>query len=311
MNSVQLAQRLARNLNVTDEFNLEAEVQLDVLSAINAGLQAFYREMPGQYKRTTLSHTLRAPRTLSVTYGAKYSNLVADDTFTVGDLGCTLRHDNGAADTVVIAANAVLDDYLLDSLTTGATLYSDVLPIQDVIERIIGAVRVYDATRAEPTALIRDERLRGGRSRRWIGGFTPDEIWYPSDSSYLEQVGRPRYYYLDPVGESQGFEPEFLLRVAPLPDKDYTVRMEAELSTQRIVAADLTKARTILVADAYIDDILIPICEAELTCSRYWADPATKDAILRKRDIAVATKIPKIPKDIAPTVNSVGRPWGF
>lgn len=315
MNSVQLAQRLARNLNVADVFNLDAEVSLDVLSAINGGLQSFYRSVPGIYKRTTLSHTIRAPKTLGITFAEQYSNrcsLTSDqsDPFTSRERGCTVKFDTGAADNIVIADNAVLDDYLLTTLVTNATIYYDAVPIQDVIERIIGAVRLYSATKAEPTLLVRDERLRGGRFRRWLPA-DQDEIMYPMDAAYLSEIGRPRYYYLDPVGSSQGGEPEFLLRLAPMPDVDYIVRMEAELSTERIVFNDLTTARAIYVADAYVEDILVPLCEAELVTSKFWTDAEAKKGVLARRDDALTTKIPKIPKDIAPTSNMVGRPRGF
>jgi hypothetical protein len=311
MNSLQLSQRLARNLAVEDPFNLEAEPALDILSAMNAGLGTFYREMPGIYKRTTLSYTLRAPRALSVAFTAKYSNTVADGTFGSHDRGCTIRFGSGAADSIVIASNAVMDDYLFDQLTTPSTIYSDVVPLQDVIERVIGAVRLYDAFKSEPTVLVRDERLRGGRSRRWITAADPDEIIYPFDAAYLSDIGRPRYYYLDPVGESQGGEPEFLLRLAPLPDIDYTVRMEAELSTERIVFSDLKTARSMYVADAYLDDILVPLCEAELVTSKFWRDPGQLNAVMQRAQVALATKMPNIPRDVAPTSNGMGRPWGF
>jgi hypothetical protein len=311
MNSIQLAQRLARNLAVEDVFNLEDQAALDVLAAMNAGIGTFYREMPGIYKRTTLSCTLRSPRTLSVVFNAKYSNRVADDSFETRDMGCTIRFNNGAADSIVTASNAVLDDYLMDALSTDATIYSDVVPLQDVIERVIGAVRLYSATKSEPTPLIRDERLRGGRARRWMPSLAPDEIVYPFDAAYLSEIGRPRYYYLDPVGSSQGGEPEFLLRVAPMPDTDYTVRMEAELSTERIVFADLKTARAIYVADAYIEDILVPLCEAELVTSKFWRDARQQTAVVTRAQNVLANKMPKIPTDVAPTSNGVGRPWGY
>lgn len=316
MNSVQLAQRLARNLNVPDIFDLEAEPALDVLAAINAGLQSFYRELPGIYKRATISQTVRAPRTLSVTFKAKYSNVCSvtgsgDDPFSSNETGCTIRYDTSAADSIIESATSVLDGYINDTLITGATIYYDAIPIQDVIERVIGAVRLYSASRAEPTPLIRDERLRGGRVRRFMASVDPDEISFPYDSAYLSEIGRPRYYYLDPAGESRGGDPEFLLRVSPMPDTDYTVRMEAELSTERIVFNDLATARAIYVADAYVDDLLVPLCEAELVTSKFWANADQKKDILSRRDSVLQSKIPKIPKDIAPPSNGIGRPWGF
>jgi hypothetical protein len=302
MNSVQLAQRLARNLAVDDSANPPAEANFDVLSAINAGLAAFYREMPGIYKRTELSHAVRAPRTVNVTYAAKYRHTVGDNTFDSTMMGCSVRFSSAIADTQVTGTNTVLDDYLLDNLgPMEATVYGDVVPIQDVIERVIGHVRCYDTTQSQPTLMIRDERLRSGRPLYWNWPWgQSNEGWFP-----------PRYYYLEPAGQSQGMEPEFFLRVAPWPDTDYTIRMEAELLTQRIIMSDLTVARRILVPDGFIDDIFIPMCEAELITSPFWRDPNQVKNVLLRKDTILATKIPKIPQDVAPPCNLMGTPRGF
>jgi hypothetical protein len=311
MNSIQLAQRLARNLNVEDPFNLPADAGLDVLSAINGGLASFYRELPGIYKRTTLSHTLRGPRAVTITYAAKYSHTVGDNTFDASMMGCSVRFDSAASDTQVTGPNTVLDDYLGDNLgPLTANVYSDVTPIQDVIQRVIGHIRVYDTTQAQPTLMMRDERLRSGRPL-WWNWPQWNEGWFPPDGCLFGSIGRPRYYYLDPVGQSQGGEPEFLLRSAPWPDQDYTIRMEAELSTQRITMTDLSTARPIFVPDTYVDDIFIPLCEAELIGSPFWRDQNAVKNVLLRRDNVLATKMPKIPYDLAPTGNLVGTPRGF
>lgn len=318
MNSIQLFQRLARNLNVPDVFNLPADAALDVLAAGNGGLATFYREMPGIYRRTTLSYAIRTPRTLNVTFTAKYSRLVAADTFAVRENGCTVRFTNGGADHVVTGQNSVLDDYIGADAgqAIGATLYSDAVPVQDVIERIIGHVRLYDTTNGLPTMVLRDERLRGGGATRTGGMGAGDGQFYPYEGEWAcGVIDRPRYYYLEPMGASQGAEPEFLLRVAPLPDADYTIRMEAELSTQRLTMADITTARTINVSEAYLDDILVPLCEAELVTSRFWQSDGgradSKAAALNRAAGVMANKMPKIPMDIAPAGNRVGTPRGF
>ncbi len=313
MNSVQLSQRLARNLAVEDTANIPAEVAFDVLSAINAGLAAFYREMPGIYKRTELSHAIRAPRTVSVTYAAKYGHTVGDNTFDSTMMGCSVRFTGASvADTQVTGTNTVLDDLITDNLgPLGATVYADVVPIQDVIERVIGHLRCYDATQSQPTILIRDERLRSGRPLWSSWPWGQYDGWYPPDGCLFGSIGRPRYYYLEPAGQSQGMEPEFFLRVAPWPDTAYTIRMEAELLTQRIVMSDLTVARKILVPDGFIDDIFIPMCEAELITSPFWRDQNQIKNVLLRKDTIMATKIPKIPQDVAPPCNLMGTPRGF
>jgi len=313
MNSIQLAQRLARNLTVEDPFNLPADAALDVLSAINAGLTSFYREMPGIYKRTVLSQLVRAPKTLKVTYLRRFDHFVQDNTFTSDMIGCTLRFGTKDADTVITGPNTVLDDWRSENLgPLDATVYFDTIPIQDVIERIIGSIRCYDNSQSQPTILIRDERLRGGRAMWWNWPWDQwGDSWFPLDGWLFGSVGRPRYYYLEAAGVSQGAEPEMYLRLVPFPDIDYTIRLEAELYTQRIRFADLTTARSILVGDAYIDDILIPLCEAELITSPFWRDKETIPTITARQQNVLATKLPKVPADVAPPMNLIGTPRGY
>lgn len=305
LNSIQLTQRLARNLNVPDTFHLPADAALDVLSAMNAGLSAFYRKMPGVYKRTTLSHTIRAPRALTLVFQAQYSRLVADNTFGSRDQGCTVRFGDGSSDNVVTGANSLLDNYLGEVLSVAATLYADAIPVQDVIERVIGNLRLYARAQSQPTYLVRDERLRGGMGRR----SEREDLDAPCGVSF-GAIGRPQYYFLEPMGVSQSAEPEFILRIAPLPDMDYTIRMEAELSTQRLVFADMTTAREIAVGASYVDDILIPLCEAALVSSAFWRDKDRVAKVTEGEEKAIA-KMVGIPSDIAPSSNRVGTPAGF
>lgn len=314
MNTVQLAQRLASKLVVADSANLEAEPALDVLSAMNAGVVALCRLLPTIYKRTTLSHTLRAPTTISdLTFTAKYAHTVTGDPFTAAMFGCTLRFDNGAADTEITGSDSVLDDFLLDTLLQPAKVYYDAVPLQDVILRIIGHLRLYGANRQVPTPLYRVERLRAGRGLfGWAGeGIEYTEAEYPYDSSLVAQLGRPRYYYIDPVGASQGGEPEFLLRVFPLPEVDYTIRMEAALGPRRMTFADLSVAAKVRVAEDLVEDVLIPLCEEALCSSAFWRDPSQRNAVLAAAEKARLEKIPHVAKDIAPSRNKVRTPVGY
>jgi hypothetical protein len=306
MNSIQLAHRLGRNLRVDDPFNLPADAALDVLAAMNGGLSAFYRVAPGILKRSTLSHTIRAPRALTVAFLAQYLNLVAADTFEAREMGCTVKFGNGSADNVVTGPSSLLDDYLGSTLSVAATVYSDAVPVQDVIEQIVGHVRLYDNTQNQPTYLIRDEVLAGRSGVRGAG----EGFYAYSGGLYSGVVGRPRYYYFEPMGVSQGVDPEFVLRVSPLPDIDYTVRMEAELSTQRLVFADLTTARPIYVGDSHLDDVVIPLCEAELLASPFWRDNGQRNAVLQRAEVALG-KMGKLPREVAPVSHRSGTPPGF
>lgn len=309
MNSIKLAQRLGRHLNIPDAFNLNSDAALDVLAAANGGLACFYRNAPTQLKRTKLSHTVRAPRNVTLTFQDQYSRLVANDSFVLRDNGCTVRFANGSANNIVTGPNSLLDNYLRDDLTTDATIYSDAVPIQDVIEKVIGHLQLFSSDQSLPSVVVHDERLRAGSVIRTYHDDTSVDDAYVLDAS-LNTIGRPRYYYLEPMGVSQGAEPEFVLRLAPLPDKDYTIRMEAELATQRLTFVDLNTPREIFVPSNCIDDILVPLCEAELTSSPLWRD---KDSIARfqKAGESAIGRMGALPTQMAEPSNTVGTPAGF
>lgn len=317
MNTIQLAQRLAQRLAVDDSANLAAEPALDVLSAMNAGVTALYRELPGIYRRATLSFTLRAPESVTATFTAQYGKSVAPATFTSAMMGCTLRFDSGAADTQITGTESVLDNFLGATLVQPGKVYYDAVPIQDVIERIVGHIRLYGGARQAPTPLYRVEGLRAGRGLYGgVFGFGEGTIQYteaayPYELSDVGQAGRPRYYYLDPVGASQGGEPEFLLRVFPLPLVDYTIRLEAELGPARITFEQLSSAAKVKVPENLVEDVLIPLCEEALALSSFWRDQGQLNAVMNRAALARASKIPYVARDLAPARHRIGTPCGY
>lgn len=305
MNSLQLAHRLARKLIVPDPTNLDGDAALDVLAAINSGLSTYYRELPGDYKRTTISATLKEPAEVSLTFTAKYSNAVAASTFTAEQRGCTLRV-SGSPDTEITGTATVLDDHLQDDLTLDGTIYYDAVPIRDVIKLITGYVRLYPSGGSQQDFRI----LREGSRNRLFGWFTGEDgmrSWAPASA-----LGEPTHYWLEALGASQGAEPEFLLRVYPKPERDYIIRFEAELGHRQLTFADLATAAVVPVSADWVDDILVPLCEADLCTSSLWRPSAGKPAdVQAKAERVIAQRIGMIAPKIAPTRNRVGTPRGF
>lgn len=311
MNTVQLSRRLARNLNVPDPAQLDADSALDVLSAINAGLAAFYREMPSIYKQTTISATLRAPQNVNVVFDAKYANTVADDTFTTDMIGCTLRA--GGSDNEITGTNSLLDDYLGDALSVSGQVYFDALPIREVIKRLTSDVRLYQPGNLRGWRLAPAARNRifgwylGNRSGAWDGYGWCDGT----------TIGRPMFYVLDPVGASEGagstdgLSRMFLLRVFPKPSADYTVRFEAELAYRQIAMKELTTPVVVPVAPDWIEDILVPLCEAELVQSKFWRDADAKKSVIDKRADVITNRVSKAPTTLTTARNLVGTPLGY
>lgn len=290
MTSIQLAHRCARLLTERDLTRLPANVLLEILDAINAGLQIVYSLLPENMRETTVSETLRAPETVAIEFTERYKNVTLNYPFTNAMRGCTTRICDDAADNEVVATNAVLDQYLGQSLTGNATVYHDCVPLYAVIDKIKSAVRLYDGASCI-AELARNQRLRSIASAR--------------------QIGTPRQYILESVGSSQNSDPAALLRVHPMPERDLRIRFECTLATVRVTFAQVSRdAVNLPVPDQLCESALVPITQAQLTDCKLWADPATKTSIEEKAQAAVAM-LRRQPHDIGPGGNTVSTEEGF
>jgi hypothetical protein len=301
VNTVGLSQRLGRLLAVDDPALLPADAALDVLASINAGIQTFYRFAPDLLKRTTVSATLRPPQTLNVQFVGQYGNQITAGTSVSGSFfqpfmfGCTVLFSNGFRSEIT-GTSTILDNWLDSTLAATATVYYDVAPLDQLIEKITGPVRIFGFTGKMLGVLARDEALRE-RRHGWAGC-----VW---------EYGRPHRYCIDMVGIDQGANPGALLRVEPRPDEAYTIRTEAQLSPAQICFANLTNAVCLPVPAVHIESILIPLCEAELSTSEFWNDRTKKAATLAKAAEVTAKRLSRIPTDMAPGNSRCGIPRGY
>lgn len=288
MNTIFLAQRLANHLEVNDPSDIDARTSLDVVDAINAGFQRLYRLLPGIYKQTTLSHTCFASASASVTFAATPGRTVTGTPFANRN-GCSV--DIAGRLNQIIDDSNVLDLYTGANTTTQATIYHDIIEIQDVIQRITGAVRLYDE-QGHRSELAEDNGMR-------------------QSFESPNQVGQPERFSLVPVGVAQGALPSFYLKLWPLPDQTYTIRMEAELSTARVRFIDLTVARTLPLSDDLLEDCLIPLCLASLTKSPRWADRNNISRIMADAEMVTNDRIRRVPSEIGSPVRTISTPRGF
>jgi hypothetical protein len=304
MNSIQLAQRLGRNLAVPDAFNLPSDALLDVLSAANSGIACFYAELPPIYKRTTISATLKKPVELNVVFESKYSNEVGPDTFSSDMFGCTVRLGVGPVDNVVTGPATLLDDWIYDTLAVSATVYFDAVPFTAPIHRIIDDVRLYPGSGARPRILRRYDGPQPCPSR--TGTIHP--WWSPN---CVSSVGVPSWYRLNPVGQVRGGSPPFLMNVSPLPNADFTMRFEAELGAQRLTFKQMSSEPVELaVRDDLVESVLVPLCEAELVSSPFWRDEAQRKTVL-ERYVQVMEKAHKVPANVGTPTSRIGTPVGY
>ena len=257
MTTIQLAARLARHLTTPDLATMPGPAQLDIVDAINAAIGDVFPMLPGHYRRTTCSVTLKTPRTDTFTFNARYDTKLTTSPFLTAEVGCTVRLGDDQRDNEITGADSVLDGYLGTALSGTATIYQDAAGIFEVIERINGGVVA--------------EKLDGTRTR-----LTHN----PELRRYKRQVGTPTEYRIDPVGAVQGAEPVCLLRVHPMPDTDYIIRLDAELSSIHVTWAQIQGAGVnIPVPQRIVEGALLPIAREKLIASTFWADGDAVPAI--------------------------------
>ncbi len=302
MNSIQLAQRLARHLTEIDLATMPGQAALDILDAMNAGLQEIYNLLPSNYKQTVVSTTLKGPVDMQVGIAAKYSNLLSDGAFDPSMRGCTVNLSDDPHDNEITGTNSFLDGFVGSSLTGNARVHYDAVPLVDVVERIISNPRIY---RADGTwwPLQRCENFRE------VGIGIVYGAWRASNIK--RQEGRPLIYLLEPVGASQGADLEFFFRVYPMPDSDYTVRFEAEIAPKQITYPNITQAAIqIPVNERLTSSVLVPLCEEYLLRSPYFKDRTPTnlklftDAAEKARDHARN----RVARDILRPDNNMGTP---
>jgi hypothetical protein len=286
MTTVQLAQRLLRYLTVKDLALLSGDDALHLLDAINSGIQQFYALAPSIYKQTSMSGILRAAQnvTLDVTLG---SPIFTGYTASYYSKGYTIRIEGDDHDNEIVASNGLLDNYMGDTGTRQATIWGDCLQLNTVIDRLT----------SEPKLDTGDVLWK-------------DDEYKQSGGMRNRQVGRPRRYWIEAVGQSQAGDPAFLLRVDTLPDQDYRVRLDGELAPRKVAFLDLTTPVVLPIDDALVESHVLPICASELTDSPLWQNADNKkDVNERARKalqlIGLLSPIISVPN------HQVGTPKGY
>jgi hypothetical protein len=309
MTTLQLAQRLVRNLTHTDLATLPVAGALDVQDAINGGLQEFWRNLPATYRTQTISGTLRAPETISVSLTAKYARTLTTPAFSAAnDRGCTVRVSDDPRDNEVTGTDTLRDDFLGNVLTGNASLWHDAFQLYDRIERVVSAVRLYRTDGTWHTLARVEDYRDGGLSGAWYAGWMG---WGTGAVNTLRQAGTPAVYLLESVGVDQHADSEFYFKVYPMPEVDFIVRFEAEVAPRNITLANITSSAVDLpVRETLTSSVLVPLCEAILARSPLWAERRMLGAVQDAADRALRTLRTRA-GDMGLPNNTVGTPTGF
>ena len=248
MTTLQYLQRVARRTRDGDFTRLALTEQMDVLEAANAALMRLYNALPSYLKEQTQGFTLLAPVTLYNVAVTAQSTTLSTGIFNVDQIGCTVLIAGDPAYNQILGTNNLRNPYngatgTAATLTIyGDALYSTTYPF----DRVIGNPRFTD-TNASP--LIWNEMAKSEGEWNWL---------------FQCQQGRPMTWGTQFLGNSQGNNPMMVLKFAPLPDQNYSIKIRMSFWPLRLLLQDVQGATTLGVPDQFLETSLLPMAIQEL-----------------------------------------------
>ncbi len=253
MTIAQLVHRIGRRAKKGGDFTkLSLTEQMDVLEAANSALQQVYNILPIYFKEMTVGLTLPKAVSLSGVVVTNGSNSVGGVIFGADAIGRTIILDGDSNINQVLDATTLMSTYNGPSGTVSGTLYGDAIYSSRLpFDRIIGNPDFADSTSWPmlPRSMMRND--------------------FPF-LGMIPSVGRPQFWWVQPLGNSQGMKPLLVLRFWPMPDQVYPIRVRMGFWPLRLTLADLDLAVTIPVPDQFLDAALVPIGLRSFMTSPTW-----------------------------------------
>ena len=287
MKAIAFANRLARDIDEKSVVDLTADVRLELVDAINGGIQTMHMVGPYESKTTTGSIALAAPVTVSigVTNG---SAEVTGHTFTAGQIYNTIRVEGDGIDNQVADANELLHPYSGTTGTVSATIYADGVAIGEPYDELVGDPLILETSR-----LLTHHKIN-------------------SVSWHHKQVAEPRYYWLEANARNQNPPANSVIRFDHLPDRAYRIQAQFTLAPVRITFADLlASGATLPIRAEHVEQYLLPIARGILTSSRLWRDPSTKQQARADAALAERKYETLVPRTLATPRNRIRTKAGY
>lgn len=277
MNTVQLAQIVSRHLDVTDLSALESDKALELVDAINFGIQTFFSLAPNSYSRTTLSHTVQTPDTanLSLTKG---SNATDTASFLRTQRGSSVIIEGDAKINEITGETTLLHDYSGPTGIHTAKIYYDAVPVTDfLILELVTEPKIVETGKT-----IR--QMSDGNHRNTV------------DPRYESETDYPEYYTLEYVGGSldADIDAVFQLRFVPRPVVTCSIKFDAHILPVAYEIPVLTTPATVPVPHSLVSRLLVPLIEGRLSDSTLWGDTGDKN-VAQARAAAAEQRIQQLP----------------
>lgn len=278
MKAFGLASRLVRDLSEKSLTDCTADIHLELLDAINGGLQKMHALAPSHSKTTVGSLYLEAPVTISLGLTSGSAD-ITDYTFTVDQLYRTIRIAGDTIDNQIVGDNELLHPYTGATGTASAVIYCDAVSIPEPYEEMIGDPRVIETNR-----IVRHDA-------NFEGYGIPN-----GQRSACE----PRFYRMEANASNQNPPAPAVIRFDTLPDKAYRMESRFMLAPVRVTFPDmLSEVSDVPLRTELVESYLLPIARGILSHSRLWRDKEEKSAARSSAESAEVRYALLAPKHLA------------
>lgn len=286
MKAIAFANRLARDIDEKSIVDLTADVRLEILDAINGGLQKLHALAPASSKETTAGLYVPAPETFSITVTSGSVDFTGRS-FASDELYRTIRIGEDGIDNQVVGTNRLLHPYSGNSGTFNATVFADAILIPEPYSEMVGDPRILETGWSIPN-----------KERNWLGR--------PRD------VRRPECYTIENNARNRNSIAPALIRFDSLPDQIYRLEARFILAPERVTFADLLAPGVeIPLRSELVEVYLLPIARGILSFSSLWRDKDARKDVRDEADLAEKKYSALVPQYVGTPNNRLGTPPGF
>lgn len=285
MKAIAFANRLVRDLNETNITALTADARLELVDAINGGLQKLHSLAPQVSKETTGGITVAAPETVSIGVTNGSSEITGHD-FGPDEFYRTIRISGDDIDNQIVGINQLLHSYGGPTGTVGATFYGDAAAVAEPYDEMVG----------DPI-ILETRTMLTNSGRNW---------------PCRKQVRRPEFYHVEANARNQNSPAPSVIRFDSLPDRLYRMEAKFTLAPARVTFSDLlAPGADIPIRAELVEVYLLPIARSILANSALWKNPATKASARADGTNAEITYEALTPKTLATPNNKVRTKRGW
>ncbi len=243
-----------------------------IVDDINSVLQKIYGKSPNLVSQTPVGAALAAPATLSGMTLTNGSATFGGAVPTTAQIGCTILIAGEEFQNRILTATTLLYPVAGATGTYAATVWTDLVhvPSGDMILPPVGILGGNDllpmqsaATFGQPTRYYGSDH--GIQRDVPYGGFT--QAGYGRGEN--RDIGTPSRYFVEQEQGVTSGQITLAVRVDPLPDKYYTLRVTTKASAYQISSADSTTP--VLMPSGTPESVLIPLCRAEFSTFKHFS----------------------------------------